>query len=141
MNDLAQCRTYRRIQRRDCRRTALPDGGANFIGTGTNEWPAASEGFEADDPQGKHVGCCSYRLAFELFGGHVVQRALGSAVRLSARKMSNAKIDDLHRVVLKDKYIAWLDIPVNQPLFMCGVEPAAHLSNNFDGSLDCQVLR
>src|SRR5215475_9460343 len=140
MNDLAQGSTYRRIQRRNCRWEALPDGGANFIGIGTNEWPAASERFEADDPQGKHVGCGSYRFAFELFGGHVVQRALGSD-RLSARKMSNAEIDDLHGVVLKDKYIAGLDIPVNQPLFMSGLKPAAHLNYDFDGSLDGQVLQ
>src|SRR5262245_12698159 len=107
MNDLAQRSAYRRIQRRNCRWAALHDGGANFIGIGTNEWPAASERFEADDPQGKYIGCCSYGFPYELFGGHVVQRPLGSD-RLGAHKMSNAKIDDLHRVVLKDKYIAGL---------------------------------
>ncbi len=86
----------------------MQNGVDHLIGPGALERVAARHSFVADDAQGKNVGGWGQRLQFDLLGGHVEQRSLLRARGVGVGHVSDAEVDDLHRVVFHHEDVARL---------------------------------
>ena len=85
------------------------------------EWSSARQCLVADGGKGKNIGHCGRRRHLQLFRRHVSERPLESRARILIRYMHHAKVDQLHRIVAEDEYIAGFDIAMDQPKIVSGL--------------------
>ena len=114
----------------------MQNGFDNFVHSRTLKGMAAGECFIADHAQRKNVGRRRQGLELNLLGRHIEKRPLLRASCVRVGKVSDAEINNLYRIIFHHKYVARLQVAMNQASFVRRLKAAAALRNNFDGALD-----
>ena len=75
-----------------------------------------------------------------LLGRHIVDRAFQAGETVSVDQVSDAEIDQLHGVEIHHEDVAGLDVPMDEAVFMGGLQTPAGLNHDFDHALDGEPL-
>ncbi len=97
-------------------------------------------GFIADNAERENIGGRRQCFQFDLLGRHVEQCPFLRAGGVGVRHVSDAEIDDLHRVVFHHENIARLQIAVYQSAFVRRLQAAAGLGHDVNRALDREPM-
>ena len=81
------------------------------------------------------------RLHLHLLGRHIADGALEPKAGVGAGEVRNAEVDDLYRIVGQHENVAGLEVAVNQPALVGGLQAPAGLGDDLDGPVHGQTLR